>query len=1012
MARTTHNKSSQRSPFEGQLPNHAPLFEACEKRLVLSAQLLFDVLSDQALELHGSQTGLESPLANSDSIAVDTHLQEAHAATGLDVARQQFGLTGAGQTVAVIDSGIAWDHVALGQGYGPGYRVVGGWDFTEENDSQPYDDGPAGFHGTHVSGIIASDDPQHMGVAPDVDLVALRVFNDAGQGQLSWVENALRWVHENRNSFENPITTVNLSIGTQWNGNEIPQWATLEEELQLLYNDGIVVTASAGNSFQSYHETGLSYPAASSYVLPIASVDDDGQLSSFSQRSDRVLAAPGSNIVSTIPDHVMGRDGKIDDFSPASGTSMASPYVAGASVLVRQAMEMTGWESITASTIAEHLRTTADSVFDADTGLNYDVLNLQHAIDSIIPDDVVGNTVNSAAGLDLGQTSLSTWINYLGDTDVYRWVASSSGALTIDASTDWLEGLSWTVQTSGQTVGSGGLDPASINLVAGQTYELVVSSNATIGPADFDLAFAATGSNQGGEQSSGGSQLSLGDIRYFEESVDAGSGYSVTATQSGTFTIQWTNPDAASGSLVVQNGSGAAHTDSSWENGTLRLDVQVQAGEQLNLFLPGSSSDQGELALANVLQQHGTSVTVNGTLQADQLRLDLSHGTSIGFGAVDYDFTPGQVSHLTLNGYGSNDQLSVVGSQQIDQVDLRPTGSTIQNNDIQMVIGSIEEVDYASGGGADRVYLYDSDSDDTLTARPGSAELVGVGYRFEVEGVSRIFIHATGGGQDFAYLYDSEGSDRLSVRPQFTSLSGDGFFNYVRGFERVYAYASAGNIDTANLYDSEFNDRFNTNGVSASIVGPGFSSFTRSFEQVNAFSTAGGNDLATLYGADSQTQWQQGSDFVSFRESNWQREARGFEQIATYVASQPFSVGSNSIDGLASDSTIPQVAADGPAYNQPPTEIANGLMGPQIESYASMDHDSAPAPVPWLRDIDAQIDSGIVDIEDGILRETQSMRDLLATKLHLPEERIIDDQQLEQDVLDEAFRQFDQLFSD
>ncbi len=191
------------------------------------------------------------------------------------------------------------------KGFGAGYRVVGGWDFTEENDANPYDDGPAGYHGTHVAGIIGSDDAKNPGVAPDVDLVALRVFNDLGKGQMEWVEKALQWVHTNKNSFENPITTVNLSIGSTWNSSNAPDWAILEDELRTLHNDGILVTASAGNSFKSYNAPGLSYPAASQYVLPVASVDDNGQLSDFSQRDDRVIAAPGRNILSTVPDHLL-----------------------------------------------------------------------------------------------------------------------------------------------------------------------------------------------------------------------------------------------------------------------------------------------------------------------------------------------------------------------------------------------------------------------------------------------------------------------------------------------------------------------------------------------------------------------------------------------------------------------------------------------------------------------------------------------------------------------------------
>ena len=51
--------------------------------------------------------------------------------------------------ITLIDTGIAYDHLALGGGFGTSFRVVGGWDFAE-NDADPYDDAPAGFHGTHV----------------------------------------------------------------------------------------------------------------------------------------------------------------------------------------------------------------------------------------------------------------------------------------------------------------------------------------------------------------------------------------------------------------------------------------------------------------------------------------------------------------------------------------------------------------------------------------------------------------------------------------------------------------------------------------------------------------------------------------------------------------------------------------------------------------------------------------------------------------------------------------------
>jgi subtilisin family serine protease len=298
---------------------------------------------------------------------------------------QRLGLDGSGQTVAVIDSGIAYEHQALGGGFGPGFRVVAGHDFTEEQDGDPHDDGPAGFHGTHVAGIIASSDPAHPGLAPGVDLVALRVFNDQGVGSFPWLEEALRWVHDHHDTLANPITTVNLSVGGIWNSPDIPEWANLEDELQQLRDDGIVVVVAAGNSFAGDAPLGLSYPASSPLVIPVASTAGDGTLSHFSQRDPRVVAAPGERIESTIPDHVYGADGRFNDWAETTGTSMAAPHVTAAAVLVRQALQLAGQSPVTPEQIYEHLRQTADFVWDPDSRASYARLNLEAALRVLEP---------------------------------------------------------------------------------------------------------------------------------------------------------------------------------------------------------------------------------------------------------------------------------------------------------------------------------------------------------------------------------------------------------------------------------------------------------------------------------------------------------------------------------------------------------------------------------------------------------------------------------------------------
>ena len=214
--------------------NRVGRFEEFESRIVMSAQAVASVLPDADLQ---ADTDLNAVTPSAIVSSADTQANYISPTTAAAQLAQQYGLDGTGQTIAVIDTGIAFDHVALGGGFGEGQRVVGGYDFAED-DANPYDDGPTGFHGTSVAGIIGSTDLEYMGLAPGADLVALRVFDDAGRNELEWVEQALQWVHDNQFEFENPITTVNLSLGTT--PDESYQMI-LEDELAQLKEDGIFI---------------------------------------------------------------------------------------------------------------------------------------------------------------------------------------------------------------------------------------------------------------------------------------------------------------------------------------------------------------------------------------------------------------------------------------------------------------------------------------------------------------------------------------------------------------------------------------------------------------------------------------------------------------------------------------------------------------------------------------------------------------------------------------------------
>ncbi len=502
-----------------QLRDWSGSLEHLEERLVMSADPLGGLLggSIQHHAIVDDLPPLEHQVVAEEPPALDHHLQSeadfwidsdnlraideelgrieqslanAHDQSGLTQVRTDYGFDGTGQTVAIIDSGIAYDHFALGGGIGSNYRVVGGWDFTGENDADPYDDGGAGSHGTHVSGIVGASGGTHTGVAPGVDLVGLRVFDDAGNGFFSWVENALDWVHTNRNSFENPITAVNLSLGVAtWNSDAIPSWANLEDEFAQLEADGIFISVSAGNSFTSFNTAGLSYPAASPYVIPVASVDDSGLLSYFSQRNSRVIAAPGRGIISTVPDYAGNNNSIADDYASFSGTSMASPYVAGASVIIREAMEFVGYTNITQDMIYDHMIATADSFFDSATNANYNRLNLEAAIDALIPTDDFGSMIATAYNLGTVSTSssVSGLIGTLNDQDFFSFTAGTTGTISFSATAD--HGLAPSYSVNGAT-GSVANNTLTFDVIAGEVYTVSIETAVGQGIGYYDAALS------------------------------------------------------------------------------------------------------------------------------------------------------------------------------------------------------------------------------------------------------------------------------------------------------------------------------------------------------------------------------------------------------------------------------------------------------------------------------------------------------------------------------------------
>ena len=232
------------------------------------------------------------------------------------------GITGKGVKVAVLDTGIDNTHHDLQYTSQGKTKIIGEVSFVDYDFDGIPDEGPEDLigHGTHVTGTVAGNGYQ-IGVAPDAYILNGKVCGSSGCAT-TWMMEAVEWAYFKKAD----IITMSIGGSTVWGHDP------LDAFIESVWGKGVLFTIAAGNTGPELST--VESPGINPHVLTVGATDIYNKVTGFSGRGPSVyghpdpdIVAPGENIFSTVP---------INTYDIYSGTSMATPHVAGAAALLKQ----------------------------------------------------------------------------------------------------------------------------------------------------------------------------------------------------------------------------------------------------------------------------------------------------------------------------------------------------------------------------------------------------------------------------------------------------------------------------------------------------------------------------------------------------------------------------------------------------------------------------------------------------------------------------------------------------
>lgn len=354
------------------------------------------IISEGQLEELESNSNINSiEIVGTRQIALQDSVPLVNATATWPIQENTFNLTGEGQTICIIDTGVNYSHPDLGGVYGNntdlGVKIIGGVDFCADDvGCTTTDDDPMDVqgHGTHVTGIAAANGTILKGVAPGAKVIMIKAANSTGTFWDDDLEKAIDWCNDNRTLYN--ISVISMSLGGGLNSTQCDSSDALANEINDAVGNNISVVVASGNSGSTSQIAG---PACITNATPVGGSDKSDAMYGSGNRNALVqLLAPGVSINSTSTD-----TDSSTGYVLKTGTSMSTPHVAGAIAILNQYKTLEKNYTMTPAETEFALNESGKIIYDSGSGLNYSRIDIYSAILEIDETAPTLNVISPAA---------------------------------------------------------------------------------------------------------------------------------------------------------------------------------------------------------------------------------------------------------------------------------------------------------------------------------------------------------------------------------------------------------------------------------------------------------------------------------------------------------------------------------------------------------------------------------------------------------------------------------------